>query len=345
MKRLVLLLALLILTIGCSKVNKSDSGAGQTELKEETHQVKAKEDDKKNIGKSPLTGLTRDTSGDQKLIGVIIENHPDARPQHGLSKAEIVYDFEVESNLTRFLGLFYDTEADLIGPIRSARPYIIDTVMEYDGLLVRFGGSEDADFDALAYGIDEINGMNLSGPEIWRDNSFGREAPHDAYSSTDVIKAYIDKRDLNKTEAQPPFTINSQFTELDGEEALSLYLEFSGASTVLYQYDEKTKSYDRFADGEPMIDQLNDKIISPSNLILQLVPAGYMENGIHLYYENVGSGEGYLFTGGQFIPIYWSKDSRESPTSFTDEEGNEIRVNPGQTWIEVFGDDRYWEIN
>ena len=51
--------------------------------------------------------------------------------------------------------------------------------------------------------------------------------------------------------------------------------------------------------------------------------------------NTVGSGKGYLITGGKAVNIKWSKESRRAQTSYTDEAGNDIMLNRGQTWIQI----------
>src|SRR5260221_13460782 len=40
-------------------------------------------------------------------IAVMIENHQEARPQSGLSRADVVYESVAEGGISRFMGIFY----------------------------------------------------------------------------------------------------------------------------------------------------------------------------------------------------------------------------------------------
>jgi hypothetical protein len=51
--------------------------------------------------------------------------------------------------------------------------------------------------------------------------------------------------------------------------------------------------------------------------------------------NDVGSGKGWFVTCGKAIKIKWSKKSRSAQTSYTDESGNPIVLNPGLTWIQI----------
>lgn len=84
----------------------------------------------------------------RRPMGIMIENHLDARPLSGLSKADVVYEAVAEGGITRFLGLFYCdvAAADVaVGPVRSARVYFIDWISEYgkEPLYVHFGGANN----------------------------------------------------------------------------------------------------------------------------------------------------------------------------------------------------------
>ena len=51
--------------------------------------------------------------------------------------------------------------------------------------------------------------------------------------------------------------------------------------------------------------------------------------------DNIGSGEGTLITGGYSVPITWSKESRSSQTVYKHLNGEEIKVNDGNTFIQI----------
>lgn len=66
---------------------------------------------------------------------VMIENHPEARPQSGLSSADIVYEAIAEGGITRFMGVFYcQAQANLgnVAPVRSARIYFVNIAAGYN---------------------------------------------------------------------------------------------------------------------------------------------------------------------------------------------------------------------
>ena len=70
----------------------------------------------------------------RRPITSMIENHKEARPESGLSRADVVYEAVAEGGITRFMSVFYcgaaaeDVQA---APIRSARVYFINMAAGY----------------------------------------------------------------------------------------------------------------------------------------------------------------------------------------------------------------------
>lgn len=317
------------------KKKEEEQRLAEEEAKRQAEEEAKRLEELKNSPKSPLSGLPVDQEMlNNRVMAVMIDNHPLARPQSGISKAEIVYEYEVESNITRYLALFLSNEVDSVGPIRSLRPYFIDTVMEYDAVLTRYGGSDDADYEVIELGIDQIDGMNLVGSYIWRDNSKGKVAPHNAYSSTTAIKEGMVNMGFRAAEATGVFEFNLEDTDIDGTDANRVYLGFSSSGAAEFNYDSASKQYKRSVGGSPHVDELDGAEVTAKNIVVQLVNMGYFPNGVHRTVDNVGEGTGYYITNGKSIEITWKKDARDSKTVYTDANGNVIKLNPGHTWVE-----------
>lgn len=58
----------------------------------------------------------------QRITSVMVNNIVAARPQRGLSKADILFEIKVEGGITRFMPVFTDYKTiGEIGPVRSGR--------------------------------------------------------------------------------------------------------------------------------------------------------------------------------------------------------------------------------
>ena len=62
----------------------------------------------------------------QRITAVMINNIVAARPQRGLSKADILFEIKVEGGITRFMPVFtdYKTTAASTGPARATTPVL-----------------------------------------------------------------------------------------------------------------------------------------------------------------------------------------------------------------------------
>ena len=99
----------------------------------------------------------------QRPILAMIENHVDARPQSGLSKADIIYEAVAEGGITRFMGVFYcGAQADQgnVAPVRSARMYFVNLAAEYNTPIYMHVGGGNC-------GRDEASGQCVSNKKAW----------------------------------------------------------------------------------------------------------------------------------------------------------------------------------
>jgi len=93
---------------------------------------------------NPLTGLPVNDSTilNRRPVAVKISNYPrETRPQWGLSEADHVFEYYHEGGLTRFHAIFYGTDVEEAGPIRSARFADEDLIRAYKSVFA-FGSAD-----------------------------------------------------------------------------------------------------------------------------------------------------------------------------------------------------------
>lgn len=281
---------------------------------------------------SPLTGvLTTEKLARQKVVSAMIENHPSARPQSGLSKAGLVYEALVEGGITRFLAFFSETDAKEIGPVRSARSYYLPWVKEIDAFYAHVGGSPNALALIDQYNLKSLNQFYNS-QYYWRESS--RYSPHNVYTtSKDLRQAGLAKgwqgvNDFDSWSYQDE-------TEIPEEPIAEIAINYSGGTyKAEYQYLRKENKYKRIMAGSPHKD-LDGKQIKPTNLIVQISNQYLSSDGIRLNIETVGSGEAYIFFAGKLIKGQWRKDSIDDRTKFFRPNGSEVEFEPGSTWVHI----------
>src|SRR3990167_5252712 len=133
----------------------------------------------------------------RRPLGVMIENHVDARPAIGLSRVDVIYEAVAEGGITRFLAVFLCQDAGDIAPVRSARTYFLDWVSEYDALYAHVGGANTpGPANALGqirdYGIMDMDQFGLGFPTYWRGTD--KLAPHNVHSTTKKLWEAAEER-------------------------------------------------------------------------------------------------------------------------------------------------------
>jgi hypothetical protein len=86
------------------------------------------------INGEKYTKAESDIWSTRRPVLAMIENHIEARPESGLSKADVIYEAVAEGGITRFVGVFYcgaAAEDVKVAPIRSARVYFINLAAGY----------------------------------------------------------------------------------------------------------------------------------------------------------------------------------------------------------------------
>src|SRR5699024_5617246 len=184
----------------------------------------------------PLTGKEADKDATNRTVSVMVNNHPDARPQTGLSEADIVFEMLTEGNITRFLALFQSEQPEKVGPVRSAREYFFELAKGYDALYVYNGSAKKVE-KLLQASVVDYNNLFM------RDSS--RVAPHNSYLLFESVYDKAEADGFNVENKQKPLTFLTEEDEVEGEDAQNIQINYatSGSPVVEFTYDETNESY------------------------------------------------------------------------------------------------------
>ncbi|MEQ6377347.1 DUF3048 domain-containing protein [Bacillaceae bacterium S4-13-56] len=322
-------LLLIILLIGCSTSEETVTKKS-TPLEERTVTPIAKET---STYVYPLTGEAIDEPSDQRVFAVMVNNHPKARPQSGLHKADIVYEVLAEGNVTRFLALFQSELPEVVGPVRSSRDYFIDLNNGYHSFYVAHGYSPLAKqmlFDDKV--TDHINGIQYDGILFKRSSS--RKAPHNSYITYENIKKGAEMNGYSLTETVKPnsFLSSKQADELDGQQVSHITVHYGSTNTVKYEYDESSQKYIRYSDGVQTVD-LEMKIpIELDNIFIVEAPHRIIDDYGRRALDLEVGGKAYLLQRGILQEISWKNlDGRIIPFK----DNKVVPFVKGKTWINI----------
>ena len=269
----------------------------------------------------------------------MIDNHSGAWPQANLNKAYMVYEIIVEGGETRLMALFKGQDLDKIGPIRSSRHYFLDYALENDAIYVHHGQSPQAQSDFSKLGIERVVVDNSK--TGWRDTSLNVSSEHTLFTNIEKLNKGTNKfrKERNKN-----YLLNYSADEIDmsslekSSSANKISLVYSSGTKVYYEYDESNKYYLRSTEIGPHTDYVTKQQYHFKNIIAYQVDNYTINDGENKGRQdikNIGSGSGYYFSDGYMIPIKWKKDSRSSQTKYTYEDGTELKVNDGNTFIQI----------
>ncbi|MFI3236923.1 MAG: DUF3048 domain-containing protein [Lachnospiraceae bacterium] len=371
MKKLQALL--LILTVsslslyGCGSEAEDEVVASVTvdvAEEEEVEETIVEEVEEVDLDVAPDDGMVRSTLTNEWIyeevaalrpIAVMTPNESSAIPHSGLSEASILYECNVEGNMTRMMAVYEDYEdLDQIGNIRSLRDYYAYWAFEWDAVICHFGGPYYIDDIVAAANTDNLNGNILSDPFF---RSSDRSAPHNAYLdgsivveamedqgiSTSVREDLVDDYHYLFTTKSDPNTL-TQYTSVES----ATYIDMTGCyplTRAYFEYNEEDGLYYRSqyvsggTDG-PHIDGSNGEQLTFTNIIIQANDYAVRDASGYLWYATVDTTgrDAWYITQGQIIKCTWEKDSEFASTRYYDENGDEITLNTGKTMLMIIQD-------
>lgn len=300
----------------------------------------------------------------RRPLSVMIENSVDARPQSGLSSADVVYEAVAEGGITRFMGVFYcgiAVQSVNVAPVRSARTYFLPWVLEYDAAYNHVGGAgvcDDPTVDERAkalcqiqtYKIKDMDQFGISFPTCYRnpdrlDHPVATE--HTMVCVTDKLLAIAASRGWTNVDANgvawdknfTPWKFKDDAAAADrGASFSATFTAWKGYSdyTVKWVYDKASNSYKRFNGGQPHLDLETKQQLTAKNVVVLFADeTGPVDEHGHLLYDNIGTGPALLFQDGKNTKITWKKLNRNARTQFFDGSGKEVSFDRGQIWIEM----------
>ena len=294
-------------------------------------------------------------TAEMRPIAVMIPNTKTAS-QYGISTADIVYECNVESSITRLMGIWEDwDEIEKVGNIRSARDYFVYWAFEWDALLVHYGGPFYMD-DLIARDDTQNIDLNVDTSKTYHSRDNAKNTYDNAFTNAELLKDYIKDKDY-PSNYREGYTDEQHFTFASDQEPNTLenYPDAITANMVdmslaypltncYFIYNEETGLYDRFqhltgeSDG-PHIDLASNEQLAFKNILIQNTYYEIRDQKGYLAFQcHDTTRDGWFFTNGKGIHVTWEKVADYSATRYYDDNGNEIKLNTGKTMICIVED-------
>lgn len=300
------------------------------------------------LDRNPLTGeiVTEPENLLRRPLAIKVSNSPAryARPQNGLSQADLVFEHVTEADITRFTAVFYSQTPPDIGPVRSARLIDKELPAMYDAALAMSG--------AHPVVSQRLHGSDI-GDRILRSHEpgfyrTGEDIPWEHTLHVDPIGLW-QALDASGENRPPQFTAWMSFSNqlpLNGTPARRVQIAYDTWTLVEWVYDAANGRYWRWSDGEPTIDANNGVQISAANVIL-LTAVTTKDKSICLTHSDGicsdwpleiqiwGEGEAIILRDGMQFPVTWLRHNRSDMFTFVDASGNIVPLQIGNSWFQI----------
>jgi hypothetical protein len=276
--------------------------------------------------RSPFTG--EPVSSLNRVLAVKIDNIVNARPQTGLTHADIVYTLPVEGGLSRFLAIFSSDHPTVVGPVRSAREDDLELLRQFGRPAFAYSG---ATATLLPYIHRTARIVDLySGTTRGYYRATGRVAPYNLYAHTRRLLAQArdasTARDIGFRFGPPP---------PGGKAIRSASVSYRGTS-FRFTWSAAKGGWLVSMDGAPARTTDGGRL-APATVVIQYTTVGtsrFLEYGKPPpYAESVGSGTARVLRDGKAWTVRWARPTANGGTTFTTTSGRRMTFAPGQVWV------------
>ena len=313
---------------------------------------------------NPLTGISTDPSLlDRRPMIIKVSNLPrNVRPQFGLSRADLVYEYYTEEGTTRFAAIYYSRDAKQVGSIRSARSFDEHLVNMYGGLFV-FGSGDERTLERL-YDSDFSDRLivewEAACPALCRPDPL----TNFLIADTLAVRAYAHRERISDRRQDLEGMRFQLQTPGAGQPGRQVFVWYSAAIYNRWDYDPVSASYFRHSDVvnaldgqteeyEQLTDALTGEPVSADNVVILMMPHEFFSVSpeiVEMQFEE--SGQAYAFRDGQAYELVWNRPSSDRLISLATLDEQPFPFKPGVTWFEVMGisslvreADRVWRFD
>ena len=343
--------ALCLVLAACGGAGAENSAPSTTAVKSTTSTTKAKKPPAPTTTvpdlTSALTGLPlADLSvKGRPVVAVKIDNaHGRSTPQSGIIEADVVYEVQVEGQVTRLLSYFQSTDAPNVGPVRSARGSEVPILDELDGALYVWHGANDILLPMVRNSASHARSHDDVPHLFYRDAS--RRMPYNSFilGTSQIRDTAVEGHPAPKRPlfdfAAPGHAPSPLATPVS-----FVYIRFptpfggggGGEAPVTYKWDGALWRRDQ--GGRNHVD-VHGRQVAVENVIVRFtgaVHSGTVDSAGTAVPTAavVGEGEAWVFSKGTVTVGTWRKPDNLTPTQYFDQAGDTIRLTPGRTWVSL----------
>ena len=313
---------------------------------------------------NPMTGVQDMDPANEgnKPITIVVNNVYAAMPQRGVSQADAIFEYETEGGISRLLCVFADVNTiPEIGSLRSARIVTANLSAGINAIFVHFGREARVVSYFSSNDIVHIDGNYLCAGKynssdyedgyvdlpgntfFWRDKTWSSERAieHTAVSDGIHIKEALEYKGIDLADEDGIVNMLFNFAPDNSKDILnatetcsSINVYFSASNDDAYfEYNPGDNLYYKSQYGSPQIDENNGEQIAVRNVFVLYVRVALADDGYRTDYFFEEGGSGYYLCDGKIINVTWTKDGVHDPIKVFNEDGEEVEVNRGKSYI------------
>jgi hypothetical protein len=286
---------------------------------------------------SPFTGEPVTSPG--PVLAVKIDNIVNARPQTGLSRADIVYVLPVEGGLSRFCAVFSSHFPPVIGPVRSARDDDLQLLRQFGRPAFAYSGAQPQLLPVVERArIADLYAGRAGG--YYRDAR--RAAPYNLYARTRQLLAEAHgastARDIGFRFGPAPAGGTVTAAQPVSYPAASFSFRWSKRAGRWLVWMDGAPATDGPAAGGPAGSGVTDGgQLGAATVVIQHTRVGSSRfrewGGPAPYAYSTGSGRAVVLRDGKAWQVRWSRPHGADGTTFTTGSGRRMTFARGPVWV------------
>jgi len=298
---------------------------------------------------NPLTGEVVDDFSllDRVPVAIKISNWPGqyVRPQAGINSADLIFEHYNEGWFaSRWTAIYLGKDPERVGPVRSGRLIDLHIPAIYKAVLACSGFSNGVlelvrDSDLYPDRVASPS-VGVGEPVFYRDLTRDVPLEHTMYTSPALVRAWAAERGVSGRQGLAGMLFSDE-PPAGGEPVTHILIPYRSLDAE-WRYDGSSGRYLRWSDGAAHIDALTGEQLNVANVVVLYVPhwdtdiieephSGALSIEFALWYSN----RAVIFRDGVQIEAFWQHWEREDMLTLTDEDGNPIPLQVGNTFFEV----------
>jgi Protein of unknown function (DUF3048) N-terminal domain/Protein of unknown function (DUF3048) C-terminal domain len=276
---------------------------------------------------SPFTGLP--PAGNRPVLAVKVDNVRLARPQSGLTAADIIYVEPVEGGLSRLMAVFCGRLPERVGPVRSARESDLELLRQFGTPGLAYSGAHKRLVPVIraAPVVDLSPALAAAGFR----RSGARRAPHNLYADPASLlgqaRGVSAARDIGFRFGDGPA----------GGVPMASHAVRYGAATTSFRWSAAQRRWLVSMDGVPATAAEGGQLGAATVVVQRtdIRPSKFKDTlgNATPYIKTVGMGEALVLRDGNAYQARWSRPAANAGTTFTTVAGDQMTFGRGQVWV------------